>query len=457
MLEERGGLSMRRVTAAVLAASALAVAGCGGQARGKGAQALSVTVDTARRGSIVNYASLDGEVRPLQESTLSSNVQGRVAAVYVNEGAHVTRGELLAKIDDSVLRAQVAQAQAQLAQARAKLASTSLQNPLQEQQSNAAIVNAEQSLLQARNALVSARANNDSAQTTFHSDEQLFAQGYLSKNDLQQARSAAVAAEQQLNSAQAALRQAEENLASARKGALQIDVQKANTAAEEANVASMMAQIEYFRQQIAQTEIRAPFDGYVTARKVDPGALAVPGTTLLTVSELDRVWIRIPVPNTDLAFIRPGMRVWFSRVSVPGKTYEARIMEVNRAPSQGTLSYDARIAFENQDAQLRGGELVRARLVAAEAKDAVVVPRAAVSHGGSGDEIFIVRRDGGPRGAGNGQVLKAHVVPVRVGVENDEFAAVVAPEIVPGTQVIVSRPDALQEGSLVAVGSPTGG
>ena len=457
MLEQRRSLTISRSAAAVLAVAVLGVAGCGGHGRAqeKKEQALSVTVEAAGRGSVENFASLDGQVRPLQQSTLSSEISGRVAAVYVNEGVRVTRGELLAKIDDAVLRANLAQAEAQLAQARAHYASSSLQNPLAQQQSDAAVVNAEQSLLQARNALVAATASDDVAASTFQSDRTLFAQGYLARTQLDQARSAAVAAEQQLNSARAALRQAQENLASARKGTLQIDVQRANTAADKANVASMEAQVQLYRTQIGQTEIRAPFDGYVTARSVDPGALATPGTALVTVSQLDRVWIDIPVPLADLAFVRPGVPVTFTPVG-SRVAYRATLAEINRAPSEGTLSYRARIPFDNAGARLRGGQLVRVRLLASAARNAVVVPRAAVFRTATGDQVFIVRREATDQGGGKAPLLKAHVVSVKVGVENDESAAVSSAEIVPGTQVIVSRPDALQEGSLVAVAGASG-
>ncbi|MDE2571186.1 MAG: efflux RND transporter periplasmic adaptor subunit [bacterium] len=457
MLKERRTHRIRPAAIVLLAAATLTAAGCGrGHARGKDAQALSVTVSTATRGSVINYASLDGQVQPLQQSTLSSNVQGPVAAVYVNEGARVHRGDLLAKIDDAVLRTQLAQAEAQLAQARAKYAGSTLQNPLQEQTSNAAVLNAQQSLLQAKNSLVAAHASNDVAQSTFQSDRQLFAQGYLSRTDLDKARSAAVSAEQQLNSAESSLRQAQENLASARKGTLQIDVQKANTQADRANMESMAAQVDFYRAQIRQTSIVAPFDGYVTARKVDPGTLAVPGTVLLTVSQLDQVWVDVPVPSSDLAYVRQGTPVQFMPILAPAEVYHAVITDVNRTPTQGTLSYRARIRLANDGARLRGGELVRVRLMAAAARGVVVVPRAAVFRGEAGDQVFIVRSEQAAKEGGGAPALKARIVPVKVGVENDELAAVTSPAVSPGTRVIVSRPDALQDGSRVAVAGAAG-
>ena len=53
------------------------------------------------RSDIATYVPLDGQIAPVQESTLSSQQSGNVAAVYVNEGQHVVRGEVVAKLDDS--------------------------------------------------------------------------------------------------------------------------------------------------------------------------------------------------------------------------------------------------------------------------------------------------------------------------------------------------------------------
>jgi multidrug efflux pump subunit AcrA (membrane-fusion protein) len=88
---------------------------------------------------------------------------------------------------------------------------------------------------------------------------------------------------------------------------------------------------------------------------------------------------------------------------------------------------------------LRGGMLIDATLVRQQANDAIVVPRSAVAQDQSGSTVYMIE--------GN----KAVAVPVRVGVETDTLAQVMSPRITAGTQVITTRPDALKDGSVVAV------
>src|SRR5450755_1344379 len=149
---------MLAIERAIVVATALAVglAGCGksgGAGRG-GPPPIAVNVAQAQRGDIATYLSLDGQITPMQQSTLSTPQSGTLAAVYVTEGARVTRGQLLAKIDDSALRAQLLQAQGQVAQAEAALQGQTLQNPITSQTVNSAVTAAEQALNAARNTLV---------------------------------------------------------------------------------------------------------------------------------------------------------------------------------------------------------------------------------------------------------------------------------------------------------------
>ncbi len=121
MLRLPGGL-------AVAAVVAVAVSACGpGGGQRQGAPPLAVDVVQAQRHGIATYLSLDGQIAPLQQAVLSTQQSGTVVAVYVNEGERVSRGQVLAKLDDAVLRAQLAQQEALVAQSRAHLGSSTLQ------------------------------------------------------------------------------------------------------------------------------------------------------------------------------------------------------------------------------------------------------------------------------------------------------------------------------------------
>jgi multidrug efflux pump subunit AcrA (membrane-fusion protein) len=158
-------------------------------------------------------------------------------------------------------------------------------------------------------------------------------------------------------------------------------------------------------------------------------------------------------------------------------------MDVNATPTQGTLSYRARIRVPNPSNELRGGMLVSVNVRSAFHPGAIVVPRTAVFQSESGSNVFTVvdlpqppggaaggagggggKASGGGKAAGGGaqagppvKLMQAKVVPVQIGLQTDTLAEIRSPEINPGTTVITTRPDALQDKSTVAIAQPRAG
>ena len=188
----------------------------------------------------------------------------------------------------------------------------------------------------------------------------------------------------------------------------------------------------------------APFDGVISNRLLDPGAYASPNQPVLTISRIDLIWININVPDEDLGYVRPGTLVRFRTSSLANREFDGRIQTVNAVPTSGTLSYLARMQMQNPGDVLRGGMLISATLPKQQASNAIVVPRSAVADTENGSVVFVI--------SGN----HAQAVPVKVGVETDTLAQVVSPKIQAGTQVITTRPDALKDGSVVAVNGTPG-
>lgn len=403
-------MTLSRFAAAGLTA-AVALTACAGQKPQRGPVALNVDVAQAQRRDIATYLSLDGQVAPLQDSTLSFQQSGPISAIDVNQGDRVSAGQLLAKIDDSTLRAQLAQVEATIAQSAAQAQSSALNVPITKANTSQAVS--------------SARAALANAQLTYNQDQQLFRQGYVSQSQLEQARAAYVAAQSQYQSALA------------NTGTTGVQSSQAEAAREA--VAAAQAQANVLRTEISQTALYAPFAGVVTARLADPGAMASPGTPVLRVSQVDTVWVNVNVPDEDLAYVHAGTPISFTVGQLGGKRYGGVIDTVNAVPTQGTLSYQARVREPNPNAELRGGMLVTATIQKQMHRNAVVVPRSAIAQTDRGSNVFIVR--GG----------KAVSVPVRVGVQTDTLSEVRSPLVHPGTIVITTRPDALQNGSAVAV------
>jgi multidrug efflux pump subunit AcrA (membrane-fusion protein) len=308
-------------------------------------------------------------------------------------------------------------------------------------------------------AVQSARAALANAQLTYNQNQTLFKQGYVSQSQLEQSRAAYVAAQTQYQSALA------------NRGTT--GVQSANAQAAREAVSAMQAQANTLRTEIGQTSLYAPFDGVVTARLMDPGAMASPGNPVLRVSQVDTVWVNVNVPDEDLAYIHSGTPVTFTSSQLPNRKFEGRIDTVNATPTQGTLSYQARIRQSNPGDLLRGGMLVSVTVQKENHRNVIVVPRSAVAQTDQGANVFIVQpadnagastgaaggkgaggganSAGGANGAAAGPQYKAVQIPVQVGIQTDTLSEVSGPQLQPGTMVITTRPDALQNGSAVAI------
>jgi len=388
----------------LLIAGALAN-GCAHRAAGPpSAAAFSMPVSAApiARGDIVTYFDVTGTVAPLQSASLSSVASGTVRMVSAQIGQHVRAGDLLVQIDDSTLRAQASQAAANLAEVRANGAGGS--------------TTAQANLASAQTAYQTAEAN-------LHRNDVLYRQGYVSKAALDQATQQAAAAE-------AAYRAAEVTAQNASLGAGQ------NSAAAAA-VRNAEAAAQTVNAQMAQASVRAPFDGVVTARNVDPGSLASPGNVLMEVAQLDPVYVDVGISGTDLARIRVGTPATVSVNGVEGRTWHGRIAYLNLAAAPGTAIYQARIRLANPDLALRGGMIAEVMFQQARRAGVLLAPRAAIFQTDAGYAMFVIE---------NG---KAKSIPVDVGLENDKQVEVSGPGLKPGIQAILNHSVALQPGTPV--------
>lgn len=412
-------------------AAALVIAGSFGCAKktdtSTAAQPESVTTASAHRGDIAERLTLTGVVAAKAQANLSSVITGSVLAVDVNVGDRVQAGQVLVRIDDSTLRAQLQQNQGSLAAAQARLAQI---------RSGAGGTSA------------SANANLDSARVAYQTalanarrNRQLFAQGYVSQAAVDDAQQAAAAAAAQLQSAQVAAENA--NLGGRTTSSAQSEIRN-----QQALVAEASGAVQLTQAQIAQAVVTAPFSGVVTQRSVDPGTLAVPGTALVQVSDLNPVYVNVGIPEENLPYIHPGTSVDVMVESLPGRAWHGVVSAVNSATTQGTLSYLARIILPNEEVALKAGMVANVAFVKAQHRNVIVVPRAALFQGANGDAVYILTK--APECKCDGKAKLTNVVR---GLETDTEVEVSGAGIGPGVPIIVQRPDTLKDGSLVSVSS----
>jgi HlyD family secretion protein len=438
----------------IMTAGVAVLSACSHGAAQQGQPPSAVEIAPASRGTIATYVVLDGQVAPQFDATLATAEAGTVAAVYVNEGDHVRKGQLLVQLDDSQLQAQLIQAKGLVAQAQATLSTQRIQDPITRTSTASAVTTAQQALTQAQNALRADVAAEANAKLVNDSNQELVKQGYVSQTAAVQANAQYVAAQQTTLSARNAVIAAQAALATARRNTLQTQQQAQTIAGAAGSLENAQGQVKLLEAQIAQTRIVAPFDGVVTQRLLDPGAYAGPSQSAIRVSHVGTVYLNVNVPDDDLAYVHPGARATFTSSSLPGKTFAGAISEVNAVPTTGTLSYRARITMPNPGELLRGGMLVSVSVMKAGHDNVVIVPRSAIQDGPNGESVFTVSpAPAAPGAAGKGPagppVMIAKEVPVRLGIETDTQAEVASPEIKPGTSVITTRPDGLRDKSPV--------
>jgi HlyD family secretion protein len=260
--------------------------------------ALVVTIALWDRGATDTVAA-SGTVEAT-EADLGFQVPGRIDSIRVQEGDSVTGGQELAWLDRTELLARRHQAEAQLATARARL--SELERGFRSEeiaQGRAATRAAAQRLADARRDLERVR--------------RLFEGGAVSRQQLDDAETALTVAEADHDRAQEQLRILEQGPRSE-----QIAAQRAVLAQARATVAQLDA-------SLANTVVRAPFDGIVTVRHREPGEIVGAGAPVLTIMNPDDRWIRIYVRGDEVGRLSLGRGAEITADAYPDRTYTGAV------------------------------------------------------------------------------------------------------------------------------------
>ncbi|MCK5557620.1 MAG: efflux RND transporter periplasmic adaptor subunit, partial [Candidatus Hydrogenedentes bacterium] len=277
---------------------------------------LAVTVEVAEveRGRIRETVRYVGSVEAYDSVTVLPKVTGILESMEVDIGDSVSKGDLLATIDDAEFAQRVEQAKANLKLAEARL-----------QRSRINLASAEREL----------------ART-----------GALVSEDL--------APEQQLD------------LAAAQRDAARADVDLGDAEVARAGAALNEAQIN-----LDNTRIVAQLSGYVDKRRVDPGALVSPATPLCTIVRTDPAKVVINVPENDISLLKVG-QAGVVKVGADDLEHHGRISRIAPTVDIATRTTMAELIVPNAEGTLRPGMYADVLLVAREKADALNVPEAAI-------------------------------------------------------------------------------
>jgi HlyD family secretion protein len=291
------------------------------------------------------------------EADISAKIGGRVDNVYVREGDPVKPGQLLVQIDDADLRAQLQGAAARVRAAQDRLQRSRQQLPILQaqleqanlttqqakQESQGRVVEAKNAFAAAKAELIEAQTNLKLAQADRQRTRELYAQGVVSAQqrdrDHAQADTAAArvaAARQQVQSAQGRLTQAEATLRNTPiRAAAALQIEKQIT---QARTDISVAQQEVKNAQAAQAEVQAklnylkinsPTDGTVITRSVEPGEVVAAGAPLLTLVDLNDLYLRGFIPEGQIGRVKLGQPARVYLDSFPNQPLAATVTRVD--------------------------------------------------------------------------------------------------------------------------------
>jgi HlyD family secretion protein len=274
---------------------------------------------------------VSGNIEAHQSVLGFKTVQSRIVELPFNEGQWVKAGTLISKVDDSDYRQQVTIAEAALDVQRRQLAA------------------AEQNLAAAKKTVESDAADLELANLEFSRADNLMKKGAGTI----EARDQTSAILKKSNAAidrDRALEQSAER---------QVDLARANirNAEEALNLAKIV---------LGYTTLVAPFDGVITVRQAELGEIMVPGTPVVTLADLDHIWLRAYINETDIGKIRLDQSAVVTTDTYPGKHYQGRVSFISSAAEftpksvethaeRVTLVYRIKIDIENPTHELVPG------------------------------------------------------------------------------------------------------
>ncbi|MBZ5675989.1 MAG: efflux RND transporter periplasmic adaptor subunit [Acidobacteriia bacterium] len=356
-----------------------------------------VEVMKVGRSSIQSELKLPGTLQAVTEAPILARADGYLKARYVDLGDKVKVGQPLAEIDAPELDQQILQAQAAVAQAQA-------------------------SLEQAQASLEQGKANRELARVTAERWKTLAAEGVVSQqeNDQNQA---------QLNSQTA-------NVQALEKA---INAQRSNVAAAQANLARLQ-DVQGYRI------VKAPFDGVITVRNVDLGALVSTGNTLLyRIAQTGTLRMYVNVPQVSASSIHAGQAAQLTLSNFPGRRFLGKVARTANALDPSSRTMLVEVAVSNPDGVLFPGMYAEVDLSTARSNPPLLIPALALIVRSDGAQVAVVQADG-----------VVHLQKVEVGRDYGDRVEIVQ-GVAEGATILAAPGDAAKEGArIVPVESAAG-
>lgn len=327
------------------------------------------------RGTITEYVEASGTIKPINTIAVGTQVSGTVARIYVDYNSQVKKGQLLAELDPSLFQANVEQSTAKLNNAQA--------------------------------AYSKAQANLEYKRNNYKRYEHLFAKNYVSRDDVELARSNYLTAQ-------------------------------ADVAAARAEMNAQQATLKNNLTNLGYSKITSPVDGTVISRAVDVGqtvAASFNTPTLFEVAQdLTKMQIETSVSEADIGKIKVGQRAEYTLDGYQDKKFEGTVTQVRLASTttNNVVTYTVIVSVDNSDGFAIPGMSANVSIITGEAKDVLMVENKAFKFSPEDNiqkfenqGIWILTSNGPKR------------IDVEVGLSDDNYTQIITTQINEKDKVIV--------------------
>src|SRR5579864_3250244 len=290
---------------------------------------------TVERGDIRDVVDVTGTINAVTTVLVGSQVSGTIAKLGADFNSTVHKGDVIAIIEPALFQGALLQAAADLESARA-------------------------TVVAARANLDKAHAAQELTKADYERTASLTAQGMLSKQALDLAKSNYESADASVKAAVASITQAE------------------------AQVSQKEAAVSVARTNLQYTVIRSPIDGTVVARNVDVGqtvAASLQAPTLFTIAQdLTKMQVYAKTDESDVGSVKLGRQVVFKVDAFPKESFHGVVSQVRMNPTmvQNVVTYDAIIDFANPELKLFPGMTAYATIPVASARNTLKIPNGAL-------------------------------------------------------------------------------
>lgn len=175
---------------------------------------------------------------------------------------------------------------------------------------------------------------------------------------------------------------------------------------------------------VAKKTLRAPFSGQLGIRQVDKGQVLAAGSVVVSLFQMDPIFVNFSLPEQQLPLISEGLAVQVRLTSQPDEVFSGEITAIEPGVDTATRNFNVQATLANPDGKLRPGMFARVRIQLPSSEDVLVVPRTAISYAPYGHSVYVIAPAEGSEGEGDAPKLVAQKRLVTLGNERGDLVAI---------------------------------